>query len=75
MQTNFDSLVAAARAIALPDVVSVEELARHIGLSDATVRDLIRSGAIPGKKLGRRWFVSREALIRSLSRQEVEHAS
>ena len=77
MQTSIESLVAAVRAIALPDVMSVEELARHLGLSPSIVSDLIREGAIPAKKIGSEWFISREALLQylscsSLAREEVD---
>jgi len=75
MAISSDSLVAATRAIALPDIVGIEDLAQHTGLSPATLRKLMRLGALPGRKLAGRWFVSREALLRSLAEQEGPHVA
>lgn len=61
---------AALRSIALPDICTVPVLAQHLHLSHSAIRSLIRQGAIPGRKLGRQWVVSRIELLGSL-RTEV----
>ena len=58
---------AALRSISLPDVATVEDLARILRLSRSTIRGHLRAGAIPGRKIGRRWLVSRPALLRWLA--------
>lgn len=75
MSTSHEALVAATRAIALPDVASAADLARHLHLSESAVRGLLRTGVIPGRKLGRKWFVSRQALLSVLAEQEASHVA
>ena len=53
----------AIRALYLPEVGTVEDVARHLRLSPATVRRLIREGKLIGRKLGGRWYVTRRALL------------
>lgn len=48
----------------LPDLAVVEDLAQFLRLSRGGVRRLLRTGAIPGVKLGRRWLIERRALLR-----------
>lgn len=55
-----------ARTLGLPDVCVVEDLARFLRCSPSAVRALLRRGAIPGRKLGRRWAVNRLAFLESL---------
>jgi excisionase family DNA binding protein len=65
MNTNLppESAVAALRTLSLPDVATVEDLARHLKLSSATVRAHLRAGRLPGRRVGRRWYVPRQALL------------
>ena len=51
----------------LPDLCLVEDLAVRLRMSESAVRTHLRSGAIPGRKIGRRWVVDREALLRTLA--------
>lgn len=53
--------------LVLPDIISVCELHRHLGLSKSVIRSKFRTGEIPGRKIGRRWFVARRALVELLS--------
>jgi hypothetical protein len=61
-----------ARRIVMPDVLDVDDLAFWLRCTPAFARSLLRSGAIPGRHLGRRWLVTRSALLRVL---ESEHVS
>ena len=60
----------ALRAVALPDVCRVEDLAEHLDLSPATLRAALRAGVLPGRRLGRQWLISRQALLAWLAEPE-----
>ena len=47
---------------ASPDMLTVEQLAQMLGLSQNTVRSLCRSGELPAVHIGRRWYVPRAKL-------------
>lgn len=51
----------------LPDVVTPDGLARFLGVGTDTVRRWLREGIVPGRKLGRSWFVPRLPFILSLA--------
>lgn len=55
------------RSLSLPDVCTVEDLAGHFRMSRTAVRLALREGRIPGRRCGRRWLVSRRALLEWLS--------
>lgn len=57
----------ALRAVALPDICRVEDLALPMGLTAGAVRKLLREGRLPGRRVGRRWLVARPALLEWLS--------
>jgi len=59
-------LLAAAEA-ELPAVLSVKQVAKFLGLSLGTTYARLRNGSIPARQVGRRWLVSREALVAWLS--------
>jgi len=40
----------------------VEELSRLLQVHEVTVRKLLRTGRLPGRKLAKRWYVSEDAL-------------
>jgi excisionase family DNA binding protein len=44
------------------DVLSVAEAARYLGLSVNTTYAHLANGTIPGRRVGRRWLVSRAGL-------------
>jgi len=41
---------------------SVEELAKKFSLNPITVRRLFREGRLQGRKVGKRWYLSEEAI-------------
>ncbi len=58
--------IAATRSVMLPEVCLTEDLAASLRISLSAVRALLRSGQIPGRKLGRRWVVDRSSFLNSL---------
>ena len=62
-----ESAAAAARSVLLPDLLVVEDLASVLRITPSAARKLLRRGVIPGRRIGRRWVVDREALLRSLT--------
>lgn len=63
--------VAAARAVLLPEVCFVKDLAAAFHCSESGIRSLIRRGEIPARRLGRRWVVERRALLYALTPDAV----
>lgn len=49
---------------------TVEELADMLDIKETTVRKILRSKRIAGKKLAKRWYVSEEALKAYFSQEE-----
>lgn len=45
------------------EVLNAEEAAEFLGFNPYTVREKARLGEIPGRKIGREWRFSREALL------------
>jgi excisionase family DNA binding protein len=43
----------------MEDIMTVEEAARALGIKEARVRQLCRSGVM-GRKMGRDWIISRD---------------
>ncbi len=70
-----EAAVAAMRSVALPDVVDVAGLAWHLGLSESEVRAHLRAGRLPGRKIGRRWFVVRQELMAFLVQSRSEEVT
>jgi len=56
----------------LPPILTVEALAALLHLSAHGVRAALRRRALPASRIGRRWFVRRDALERHLLRAEQE---
>jgi len=46
----------------LPDWMSVQAAAEYTGYSEGHIRYLLREGKVEGRKLGRDWFTTEEAL-------------
>ena len=46
-----------------PRVLTAADLALTLNVSVSTARRWLREGQLPGVRLGRRWFASREAVI------------
>jgi excisionase family DNA binding protein len=49
-----------------------QEIARMLGLSKSTTYRLLRSGRLPGRRLGFVWFVLKEDLERTLEEAKFE---
>ena len=67
MDERHNETVAAIRAVALPDVLLTEDVARVLRIGVSAARAILRKGIIPAKKIGRRWLVSRSELLRAIS--------
>ncbi len=65
------ALAGAARQVLLPDVLVAEDLARALHVGPGAARAMLRSGAIPARKIGRRWLIARTELLRSLAAPDV----
>jgi excisionase family DNA binding protein len=53
-----------------PDVLTVEQLAELLQVDEKTVRSLAAKGVLPGRKLGRHWRFSRQAVLEWLATPE-----
>jgi excisionase family DNA binding protein len=60
----------ASTQIREPDVVTVEQLAELLQVDEKTVRSLAAKGDLPGRKLGRHWRFSRQAVLEWLATPE-----
>jgi excisionase family DNA binding protein len=50
-----------------PDVLTIEQLAELLQVDEKTVRSLAAKGDLPGRKVGRHWRFSREAVLEWLA--------
>ena len=57
------------------DVLDVREVAALLIVSPATVREQARRGRLPGRKIGREWRFSRQALLDWLAEMDDEPLS
>ena len=60
----------AATQVREPDVLTVEQLAQLLQIDAKTVRTLAAEGDLPGRKLGRHWRFSRQAVLDWLANPE-----
>jgi excisionase family DNA binding protein len=60
----------AATQIRAPDVLTVEQLGELLQVDEKTVRALAAKGELPGRKLGRHWRFSRQAVLEWLATPE-----
>lgn len=56
-----------ARAMQLPDLVRVEDLSRHLGMTEREIVDMLEHGELPGRQLRGVWLMSRLALLERFS--------
>jgi len=56
----------------LPPLLSASDLGPLLKMSAHGIRAMIRRGELPASRLGRRWFVRRDALESLLKRREVK---
>jgi excisionase family DNA binding protein len=57
----------AATQVREPDVLTVDQLAQLLQIDEKTVRSLAAKGDLPGRKLGRHWRFSRQAVLEWLA--------
>lgn len=48
--------------MALPELISVKDVANSLGVSQQRVRAILRSGELQGQQIGKQWLISPEAL-------------
>jgi excisionase family DNA binding protein len=53
----------------------VPDLAREMGLGESTIHRELRAGRLPGRKVGDRWVIHRDALARWFQQPEALDAS
>jgi excisionase family DNA binding protein len=58
-----DVAVGRASELREPDVLTIEQLAELLQVDEKTVRSLAAKGELPGRKVGRHWRFSREAVL------------
>ncbi len=54
----------------LDDLLTAQEVADYLGLHLVTVRDMLREGKLPGRKVGREWRVLESELMDWLRKLE-----
>lgn len=59
----------------LPPLLHVPLLAEVLGLTEGGVRAMLRRRELPAARIGRRWVVRREALLRHIRQQEEASAA
>jgi excisionase family DNA binding protein len=57
----------ASTQVGEPDVLTPEQLAELLQVDEKTIRSLAAKGELPGRKLGREWRFSREAVLEWLA--------
>jgi len=65
-----DVAVGHASRLREPDVLTIEQLAELLQVDQKTVRSLATNGDLPGRKLGRHWRFSRQAVLDWLATPE-----
>jgi excisionase family DNA binding protein len=65
-----DDFVMGRAAPSEPDVLSAEQLAQLLQVDEKTVRALAAKGELPGRKIGRHWRFSRQAVLDWLAHPE-----
>lgn len=53
-------------------VLSAETVAAELGVSTQTVREWVRKGQIPGKRIGRQWVVATDLWRKDLEREVLQ---
>lgn len=51
-----------------PEVLDVPQAAKFLQVTEATVREALAKGSLPGGKVGREWRLSKAALLEYLAR-------
>ena len=53
-----------------PEVLTAVQAAELLQVDEETVRALARNGELPGRKVGRKWRFSRQAILAWLARED-----
>lgn len=69
-----DSLSELSLAGRLGEFLNVYDVARLLDCAEVTVEEWLRSGALPGLKIGRGWVVPRNALVECVNTLAIESA-
>jgi excisionase family DNA binding protein len=54
----------------LPDMLTVKQAADFLRLNFNTVKRLLGQGKLPGRKVGRQWFIDKDDLKRYLEQRQ-----
>jgi excisionase family DNA binding protein len=57
------------------DVLNVREAAHLLGVAEWTVREQAKAGRLPGRKIGKEWRFSRQALLDFLATPDPSTSS
>ncbi len=57
------------RAAALPDVMTISDLARYLQVSKSSLYKLAQEGKVPGQKVGKHWRFHRGVIDRWLGKK------
>jgi excisionase family DNA binding protein len=58
-----DVALGSASKLGEPDVLTIEQLAELLQVDEKTIRSLATKGELPGRKVGRHWRFSRQAVL------------
>lgn len=53
------------------EIITVEQTAQIFGVEEVTVRDWIKNKRIPAKKIGKRWFISKNKLTDFIEKKDL----
>ena len=53
----------AVPAVEEPEVLTLEQLAELLAVDEETLKELVETGEIPGRKIGPHWRFSRRAVL------------
>jgi len=56
--------VAATRTVLVPEILGVDDVSFWLRCSPSFARSLLRDGRLRGRRVGRRWFVSRTVFLK-----------
>ena len=55
----------------VPEVMTIDDLARYLQVSKSSLYKLAQEGRVPGQKVGRHWRFSKDAVDRWLQRRSM----
>jgi len=63
--------VAATKAVLMPEVLNLDDIAYWLHCSRSYARKLLIRGDLPGRRIARRWLVTRRALLEFVESQPM----